>query len=181
MSRVGNNPVAIEKGVEIKLDGKKINVKGPKGTLSFVVSDDIAVIIDKEHVSFKPANESRKNDKRVKAFWGLTRAQVRNMVEGVTKGYTKTLEIQGVGFKAAASGKSVKLNLGFSHDIDYKIPEGIELKTPKPTEITISGIDKRLVGQVAAEIRAYKKPEPYKGKGIRFSGEYVRSKEGKKK
>ncbi len=181
MSRVGKNPVALGKGVEVKLEGQKINVKGAKGTLSFVVPDEISVAVNNNQVEFKPANPERANDGKVKAKWGLARAKVNNMIKGVTEGYTINLEIQGVGFKAASQGKTVKLNLGFSHDIDYVVPAGVEIKTPKPTEVTISGNDKRLVGQVAAEIRAMKKPEPYKGKGIRYAGEYVRSKEGKKK
>ncbi len=181
MSRVGNNPVTIAKGVEVKLSGQKIDVKGPKGSLTYLVPDEILASIEADKVSFKPANDSRKNDNKVKAKWGLSRALLNNMIKGVTNGYTITLEIQGVGFKSASQGKTLKLNLGFSHDIDYVIPAGVEIKTPKPTEIVISGIDKRLVGQVASEIRAMKKPEPYKGKGIRYSGEYVRSKEGKKK
>ncbi|MDX1949499.1 MAG: 50S ribosomal protein L6 [Rickettsiales bacterium] len=181
MSRVGNNPVTITKGVEVKLSGQKIDVKGPKGTLTYLIPDEILASVEGDKVSFKPANDSRKGDNKVKAKWGLSRALLNNMIKGVTAGYTINLEIQGVGFKAASQGKVVKLNLGFSHDIDYKVPEGVEIKTPKPTEISISGIDRRLVGQVAAEIRSLKKPEPYKGKGIRYSGEYVRSKEGKKK
>lgn len=181
MSRLAKNPVAFAKGVEVKVNGNVISVKGAKGTLTEKLPEEIKVIVSEGKINFSPANENNKKDNRTKAQWGLAWALVRNMVEGVTTGYSKTLEIEGVGFKAQASGKSLKLNLGFSHDVDYAIPAGIEIKTPKPTEITISGIDKRLVGQVAAELRAMKKPEPYKGKGIRYSGEYIRRKVGKKK
>jgi large subunit ribosomal protein L6 len=182
MSRVGKAPVKIIAGVEVKLHtGNVIEIKGKKGTLKSQLPEKISVNITKEEISFEPVNQAEKNNGKVKALWGLSRALVNNMVEGVNNGYNKTLEIEGVGYKASAQGKFLKLDLGFSHDINYPIPAGIEIKTPKPTEIQISGIDKRLVGQVAAEIRSMKKPEPYKAKGIRYSGEYIRRKEGKKK
>ncbi len=181
MSRLAKNPIAIAKGVEVKLNGNEITIKGAKGTLTEKLPEIINVTVADGKISFKPANENKKQDNKTKAQWGLAWALVRNMVEGVTNGYTANLEIEGVGYKANAQGKSLKLNLGFSHDVDYPVPAGIEIKTPKPTEITISGIDKRLVGQVAAEIYQMKKPEPYKGKGIRYVGQYIRRKEGKKK
>jgi large subunit ribosomal protein L6 len=181
MSRLARNPIKIESGVEVKINNGSISVKGSKGTLNAEVPSEVKVTIAEGKVAFSPANENEKNTREVKSKLGLIYALVRNMQEGVTKGYSKTLEIEGVGYKAASSGKSLKLNLGFSHDVEYPVPEGIEIKTPKPTEINISGIDKRLVGQVAAEIRGMKKPEPYKGKGIRYTGEYIRRKEGKKK
>jgi large subunit ribosomal protein L6 len=181
MSRLARNPLPFQKGVEIKVNGLEISIKGPKGTLKGMLEEVVKATVTEGKIQLSPANENKKGDKIVKARLGLSYALVRNMIEGVTNGYSKTLDITGVGYKAAASGKTLKLNLGFSHDVDYAIPEGIEIKTPKPTEISISGIDKRLVGQVAAEIRGYKKPEPYKGKGIAYSGEYIRRKEGKKK
>jgi len=181
MSRLARNPIILEKGVEVKIDAGQISVKGAKGTLTERVPEEVSITVAEGKVTFKPANENMKDDSKVKAKLGLIYALVRNMQSGVANGYTKTLEIEGVGYKAASQGKSLKLNLGFSHDVEYLVPAGIEIKTPKPTEITITGVDKRLVGQVAAELRAMKKPEPYKGKGIRYSGEYVRRKEGKKK
>ncbi len=179
MSRIGNNPVAIASGIDFKVDeANVVTVKGPKGTLVQKLPEQVSIKLEGGEVKFAPIND---NDKDASAFWGLSRSLVNNMVEGVTNGFTKKLEIQGVGYKAQAQGKTIKLNLGYSHDIDYVVPEGIEVKTPKPTEIEISGIDKQKVGQVAAEIRAFRKPEPYKGKGIRYEGEYVIRKEGKKK
>ncbi|HCR86310.1 MAG TPA: 50S ribosomal protein L6 [Alphaproteobacteria bacterium] len=182
MSRVGKAPVKIESGVEVKINsGNNVEIKGKKGTLKVQLPEQISIKVEDGNIVFAPLNPERKNDGKVKALWGLSRALVRNMVEGVTNGYTKNLEIEGVGYKAASQGKTLKLDLGFSHDVIYQVPEGIEIKTPKPTEIQISGIDKRLVGQVAAELRAMKKPEPYKGKGIKYAGEKIRRKEGKKK
>lgn len=179
MSKIGKSPVVIASGVEVKLnEGNVIEVKGAKGTLTQALPKQIKVNIEADQISFSPVND---NDKEASAFWGLARSLVNNMVEGVTNGFVKRLEIQGVGYKAQAQGKTIKLNLGYSHDIDFVIPEGIEVKTPKPTEIEVSGIDKQKVGQVAAEIRAFRKPEPYKGKGIRYEDEYVIRKEGKKK
>ena len=181
MSRLAKNPIAFAKGVEVKLNGLDISVKGAKGTLTERLPEGVKVTVTEGKVVVAPANENKKQDNKTKARIGLAWALIRNMVEGVTQGYTKELEIEGVGYKANAQGKSLKLNLGFSHDVDYAIPAGIEIKTPKPTEITIAGIDKRLVGQVAAELFAMKKPEPYKGKGINYKGRYIRRKEGKKK
>jgi len=178
MSRIGANPVELATGVTITVnDGNNVEVKGPKGTLNQKLPEQIKIEVSGTTVTFKPVNDDDDSD----AFWGLCRALVNNMVVGVTEGFSKKLEIQGVGYKAQAQGKIVKLNLGYSHDIDFVTPEGIEIKTPKPTEIEISGIDKQKVGQVAAEIRSYRKPEPYKGKGIRYEGEYILRKEGKKK
>lgn len=179
MSRIGINPVNIVSGVEVKIDESRvISVKGPKGTLIQQMPKQIKVDVESEQIKFSPVND---NDKDSGAYWGLARSLVNNMVEGVTNGFTKNLEIQGVGYKAQAQGKNLKLNLGYSHDIDFAIPEGIEIKTPSPTQIEVSGIDKQKVGQVAAEIRAFRKPEPYKGKGVRYEGEYIIRKEGKKK
>jgi large subunit ribosomal protein L6 len=181
MSRVGQSPLKIESGVEVKLQGQDISVKGPKGTLSFRIHDAVKAKLENGELTFAPANENEAKSNKVRALWGTSRNIVRNMIVGVTAEFTKTLEINGVGYKAAAQGKSIKLNLGFSHDVDFPIPEGLKVATPKPTEIVITGIDKRLVGQFASEIRAMKKPEPYKGKGIKYSTERVRRKEGKKK
>lgn len=179
MSRIGINPVTISSGVEVNLqEGNFISVKGPKGSLSQSLPEQIKITIEGGQIQFAPVND---NEKNFGAFWGLTRSLVNNMVEGVTNGFTKKLEIQGVGYKAQAQGKVLKLNLGFSHDINYEVPEGIEVKTPTPTSIEVSGIDKQKVGQVASEIRAFRKPEPYKGKGVRYEGEYIIRKEGKKK
>lgn len=181
MSRLARNPIALEKGVEVKVNGADISVKGAKGTLTEKIPAEVKITVADGKVTFKPANDEDSGETVVKAKLGLIYALVKSMQVGVTQGYTKVLEIEGVGYKAASQGKSLKLNLGFSHDIDYPVPAGIEIKTAKPTEISITGMDKRLVGQVAAEIRAMKKPEPYKAKGIRYAGEYIRRKEGKKK
>jgi large subunit ribosomal protein L6 len=177
MSRIGKKPVAIPSGVTAKVEGQKVSVKGAKGELSFVVPDDVDVKFEDNEIKVDPRNET----KRARALWGTSRAQVNNLVVGVTKGFEKKLEITGVGYKAAVAGKKLQLSLGFSHDVNYDIPAGIAIATPKPTEIMVSGIDKRQVGQVAAEIRAYRGPEPYKGKGVRYSDEFIFRKEGKKK
>lgn len=177
MSRIGKQPVAMPDGVTAEINGKELSVKGSKGTLSLRMIDDISYNIEESEIVVKPANDT----KRAKAFWGMQRTFVANLVEGVSEGYTKVLEINGVGYRASVQGKSLKLQLGFSHDVDYDIPEGIDIKTPDQTTIEISGIDKQKVGQVAAEIRGWRKPEPYKGKGIKYRGEYVFRKEGKKK
>ena len=177
MSRIGKKPVAVPAGVTAAVDGNLVKVKGAKGELSFLVPEDVAVSLDNGAIAVKPRTET----KRARAMWGMSRSQVANLIEGVTKGYERKLEIQGVGYKAAAAGKMLKLSLGFSHDIDYEIPAGIAIVTPKPTEIVITGIDKQRVGQVAAEIRGFRKPEPYKGKGIKYAEEKIRRKEGKKK
>ena len=177
MSRIGKKPVAIPSGVTAKVEGQKVSVKGAKGELSFVVPDDVDVKFENNEIKVDPRNET----KRARALWGTARAQVNNLVVGVTKGFEKKLEITGVGYKAAVAGKNLQLSLGFSHDVNYAIPAGIAIATPKPTEIMVSGIDKRQVGQVAAEIRAYRGPEPYKGKGVKYADEFIFRKEGKKK
>lgn len=177
MSRVGKKPVVIPAGVTATVDGQNVKVKGAKGELAFLVPEDVSVALENGAVSVQPRFET----KRARALWGTSRAQVNSIVEGVSKGFEKKLEITGVGYKAAAQGKVLKLSLGYSHDIDYAVPNGIAVATPKPTEIIVSGINKQQVGQVAAEIRAYRGPEPYKGKGVKYEGEFIFRKEGKKK
>lgn len=177
MSRVGKKPVPVPSGVTANVQGQTVSVKGPKGTLSFVVDENVAVVMDKGAIKVDPRNET----KRARAMWGTSRALIDNMVTGVTKGFEKKLEINGVGYRAAVQGKNLQLALGYSHDVVYPIPEGITVATPKPTEIVVSGIDLRKVGQVAAEIRKYRSPEPYKGKGVKYSDEFIFRKEGKKK
>jgi len=177
MSRVGKKPVPVPSGVTANLSGKTISVKGPKGTLSLVVDDRVAVAMDKGEIKVDPKDES----KEARALWGTTRANLNNIMTGVTKGFERKLEITGVGYRAAVQGKNLQLALGYSHDVLYPIPEGIAVATPKPTEIVVSGIDKKKVGQVAAEIRAYRPPEPYKGKGVKYADEFIFRKEGKKK
>ena len=177
MSRVGKKPVAIPKGVTAKVEGQRVSIKGAKGELHFTCPDEVAVAFANDEVSVTPRNET----KRAQAMWGTSRAQVNNLVVGVSKGFERKLEITGVGYKAAAQGKVLQLSLGYSHDVPFPIPEGITIATPRPVEILISGIDKRHVGQVASEIRALRPPEPYKGKGVRYSDEFIFRKEGKKK
>ncbi len=177
MSRVGKKPVSVPTGVTANVQGKTINVKGPKGTLSLVVHDSVSVAMDKGAIKVDPKDES----KQARALWGTVRANLNNIMTGVTKGFERKLEITGVGYRAAVQGKNLQLALGYSHDVVYPIPEGIAVATPKPTEIVITGIDKKKVGQVAAEIRAYRPPEPYKGKGVKYSDEFIFRKEGKKK
>jgi large subunit ribosomal protein L6 len=177
MSRLGKKPVTIPAGTQVRMDGMTIVAKGAKGELKFPASDDVAVKIEGNVITFEPRN----NSKRARTMWGTTRAQVQNIVTGATKGFEKKLEITGVGYKAAVQGKTLQLSLGFSHDVNYPIPAGIAIVTPKPTEILISGIDRQQVGQVAAEIRAFRGPEPYKGKGVKYEGEFIFRKEGKKK
>jgi large subunit ribosomal protein L6 len=177
MSRIGKKPVAVTAGVTAKVDGQAVSVKGPKGELSFVVPDDVEVKFEDNSIKVDPRSET----KRARAMWGMSRSMIANLVTGVSAGFSKTLEITGVGYKAAVAGKNLQLSLGFSHDVIYPIPAGVTIVTPKPTEINISGSDKRQVGQVAAEIRAYRGPEPYKGKGVRYSDEFIFRKEGKKK
>ena len=177
MSRIGKRPVAVPSGVTASIADRVLSVKGPKGTLTLSMRDEISYTLEGETILVKPANET----KQARAFWGMQRTLVENLVTGVTQGYTKVLEITGVGYRANAQGKNLKLQLGFSHDVDFPVPEGIEIKTPDNTTIEISGIDKQKVGQVAAEIRRWRKPEPYKGKGIKYRGEYIFRKEGKKK
>ena len=177
MSRVGKKPVALVSGVSASVKGQTIEVKGPKGTRSFTASDDVTITIDGESVKVTPRGLS----KRSRAQWGLTRAQIQNLVTGVTAGFKKEMEIQGVGYRAAMQGNVLKLSLGYSHEVNFVVPEGITVTSPKQTEIIVEGIDQQKVGQVAAEIREWRRPEPYKGKGIRYKGEYVFRKEGKKK
>ena len=177
MSRIGKVPVPVPAGVSASIEGAVLSVKGPKGTLTMPMLDDISYGIEEGRIVVKPANET----KRARSFWGMHRTLVQNLVTGVTEGFTKTLEITGVGYRANLQGKNLKLQLGYSHDVDYAVPEGITIATPDQTTVNISGIDKQQVGQVAAEIRRWRKPEPYKGKGIKYRGEYIFRKEGKKK
>jgi len=177
MSRVGKNPVPIPAGVTVDVSGQTVKAKGKKGELSLRVADEIAVAKEGNTVVVKMRQESN----RSRVLWGTSRALIRNLVQGAHEGYTVNLEIEGVGYRAAADAKALKLQLGFSHEVLYPIPAGIAIKTPKPTEIEISGADRQRVGQVAAEIRAMRPPEPYKGKGIKYAGEKILRKEGKKK
>ncbi|WP_338244097.1 50S ribosomal protein L6 [Aurantiacibacter hainanensis] len=177
MSRIGKRPVALPSGVTAKIEDGKLIVKGSKGELSMSTSDLIEYKIEGEEISVQPANKTQK----ARGYWGMQRTLVQNLVDGVTEGFTKTLEITGVGYRAQAQGKKLKLQLGFSHDVDLDVPEGIEVKTPDQTTVEISGIDKQKVGQFAAEVREWRKPEPYKGKGVKYRGEYIFRKEGKKK
>lgn len=177
MSRVGKYPVTIPSGVTVTTAGKLVTVKGKLGELKLSTAEEVEASVNDGKVWVKVRGES----KRARSQWGTTRATINNMVRGVSQGYRKTLEINGVGFKAAAQGKKLNLSLGFSHDVVYDIPAGIEVKTPQPTQIEISGADRQRVGQVAAEIRGYKPPEPYKGKGIKYAEEFILRKEGKKK
>ncbi|WP_095011819.1 50S ribosomal protein L6 [Tsuneonella mangrovi] len=177
MSRIGKKPVAIPSGVTAAIEGDTLTVKGPKGTLSLGLSDLIDYKVEEGEIQVNPANDT----KQARSYWGMQRTLVSNLVEGVTEGFTKVLEITGVGYRAQAQGKMLKLQLGYSHDVDLPVPEGLEVKTPDQTTVEISGIDKQAVGQFAAEIRRWRKPEPYKGKGIKYRGEYVFRKEGKKK
>jgi len=177
MSRIAKHPIKIPSGVEVKVSGKKLFVKGKMGELTLSLISDISAEVANGALVLKPLSMSR----LAKDMWGTTAANVRCMIKGVTAGYQKRLLIEGVGFRAALKGKDLVLQIGFSHEVSYKTPAGIEIKVPKQTEIEVSGIDKQKVGQVTAEIRALKPPEPYKGKGIRYEGQYVRRKEGKKK
>jgi len=177
MSRIGKKPVAIPSGVTADIKDGILSVKGPKGTLTLTMRDEISYTLDDSSILVKPANDT----KSARAFWGMQRTLVSNLIEGVTTGFTKTLEITGVGYRANVQGKNLKLQLGYSHDVDIAVPEGIEIKTPDNTTVEISGNDKQKVGQIAAEIRQWRKPEPYKGKGIKYRGEYIFRKEGKKK
>ncbi|WEJ57152.1 50S ribosomal protein L6 [Devosia sp. FJ2-5-3] len=177
MSRTGKKPVAPVSGVTVTINGRTVSAKGPKGELSIALMDVVNVEQGEEGVVVSPANDSRE----ARAAWGTTRALIQNMVTGVSAGFEKKLAIQGVGYRAAMQGKDVKLSLGFSHEVVYQAPRGITLAVPAPTEIIVTGIDKQAVGQVAAEIRGWRPPEPYKGKGVRYSNETVYRKEGKKK
>ena len=177
MSRTGKKPVTVPSGVTAAIEGGQLSVKGPKGTLSLPLADEVTYSIEDGSIAVKPANDT----KRARAFWGMQRTLIANLITGVTEGYTKKLLITGVGYRANAQGKTLKLQLGYSHDVDFAVPEGIEIKTPDNTTVEISGIDKQKVGQVAAEIRRWRKPEPYKGKGIKYAGEFIFRKDGKKK
>ncbi len=177
MSRIGKKPVAIPSGVTASIDNGTLSVKGPKGTLTLGLSDLIDYQVEGEQILVKPANDT----KQARSYWGMQRTLVANLVEGVSNGFTKILDIKGVGYRASTQGSKIKLQLGFSHDVDLDVPEGLEVKTPDQTTIEISGIDKQKVGQFAAEIREWRKPEPYKGKGVAYRGEYIFRKEGKKK
>ena len=177
MSRIGKKAVPVPAGVTASVNGQLVSVKGPKGELKVVLNDQVLAKMEQGGIKVDPKDKS----KLARSSWGMSRTLVANLVTGVTVGYTKSLEISGVGYRAAINGKALQLNLGYSHDVTYEIPAGIEIKVPKPTEIVISGIDKQRVGQVAAEIREYRGPEPYKGKGVKYAGEYIFRKEGKKK
>ncbi len=177
MSRIGKKPVAVPAGVTAAINGQTVTAKGPKGELKFVVNEEVLVKLEDGHIAVEPRDQSK--DARSK--WGMSRTQIENILTGVKDGFERKLEITGVGYRAAMQGKNLQLALGFSHDVVYQTPEGITIVTPKPTEITISGIDRQQVGQVAAEIRKYRGPEPYKGKGVRYAGEKIFRKEGKKK
>ena len=177
MSRIGKKPVTVPSNVTATIENGQLSVKGPKGTLAMALRDEISYTLEDGSISVKPANAT----KAARAFWGMQRTLVQNLITGVTDGYTKVLEITGVGYRANSQGKNLKLQLGYSHDVDYVIPEGIEIKTPDNTTVEVIGIDKQQVGQVAAEIRRWRKPEPYKGKGIKYRGEFIFRKEGKKK
>jgi len=177
MSRIGKKPVPLAKGVTATISGQTIQVQGPKGTRSFTATDDVTITLDGGSVKVTPRGTS----KRARQQWGMTRSMVENLVTGVTTGFRKELEIQGVGYRAAVAGNVLKLSLGYSHEVNFEVPKGITVATPKQTEIVVEGIDEQQVGQVAANIREWRQPEPYKGKGIRYKGEFIFRKEGKKK
>lgn len=177
MSRIGKKPVPLPQGVTATVDGQTVTAKGPKGELKFMVNDEVLVKMENGEIAVQPRDQS----KVARSKWGMSRTQIVNIVEGVKQGFEKRLEISGVGYRAALQGKNLQLALGFSHDVVYQTPEGITITVPKPTEIVVAGIDKQAVGQVAAEIRKYRGPEPYKGKGVKYAGEKIVRKEGKKK
>jgi large subunit ribosomal protein L6 len=177
MSRIGKKPVAIPSGVTASVDGQTVKMKGPKGALEFVLPKEVAAKMDKAGIQIDPRDET----KRARSMWGTSRTLVANLVTGVTKGFEKKLEITGVGYRASVQGKNLQIALGYSHDVVFPIPAGIAIATPKPTEVVVTGIDRQKVGQVAAEIRGFRPPEPYKGKGVKYAGEYIFRKEGKKK
>ncbi|MBO9454746.1 50S ribosomal protein L6 [Paracoccus sp. R12_1] len=177
MSRIGKKPVELPKGVTAEVKGQTIEVKGPKGTRSFTATDDVDLMIEEGTILVKPRGLS----KRARQQWGMTRSMVENLTVGVSDGFKKELEIQGVGYRAQMQGKTLKLSLGYSHEVNFETPEGVTITAPKQTEIVVEGVDQQLVGQVAANIREWRQPEPYKGKGIRYKGEYIFRKEGKKK
>ena len=177
MSRVGKYPVAVPSGVDVAVADRVLTAKGKLGALSLSLTDHVDAVVEGNQVTIKP----RSNESQARMMWGTTRALLASMVQGVSVGFTKTLEITGTGFRASVQGKNLVINLGFSHDVVYPVPPGITVTTPRPTAITLTGVDKRQVGQVAAEIRRYRPPEPYKGKGVKYEGEQIRRKEGKKK
>jgi large subunit ribosomal protein L6 len=177
MSRIGKRPIPMPAGVSASTEGQTLSVKGPKGTLSLQMLDDIRYEVAEGEISVQPANDT----KRARSFWGMQRSMVQNLVTGVTEGFTKTLEITGVGYRAAMQGKNLRLQLGYSHDVNIEVPADLTVATPDATTVVISGNDRQRVGQLAAEIRRWRKPEPYKGKGIKYRGEYIFRKEGKKK
>jgi large subunit ribosomal protein L6 len=177
MSRIGKKPVPLTKGVSATISGQTVEVKGPKGTRSFTAGDDVTLTIENDAVKVTPRGLS----KRARQQWGMSRSMIENLVTGVSTGFKKEMEIQGVGYRVAMAGKNLQLQLGFSHEVLFEVPDGVTVSAPKQTEIVVEGIDQQLVGQVAANIREWRKPEPYKGKGIRYKGEFVFRKEGKKK
>ena len=177
MSRIGKKAIAVPAGITANVEGQTVKVKGPKGALQVVLPDDVAVKMEQGSIKVDPRNET----KRARSMWGTSRTLVANLVTGVTKGFEKKLEITGVGYRAAVQGKNLQIALGYSHDVVFPIPAGITIATPKPTEVVVTGIDRQKVGQVAAEIRGFRPPEPYKGKGVKYAGEYIFRKEGKKK
>ena len=177
MSRIGKKPIPVPSGAQVTIDGQLVKAKGSKGELEFVVNDLCTVAMTDDGIQVTPVNDT----KPARSMWGMSRTMISNICEGVTNGFTRKLELEGVGYRAQMKGKQLSLALGYSHDVEFDIPEGIEIKTPKPTEIEISGIDKQKVGQTAAVIRSFRPPEPYKGKGVRYEGEYIFRKEGKKK
>jgi large subunit ribosomal protein L6 len=177
MSRIGKKPVPLPQGVTATVDGQTVTAKGPKGELKFVVNDEVLVKMENGEIAVQPRDQTKVS----RSKWGMSRTQIVNIIEGVRQGFEKRLEISGVGYRAALQGKNLQLALGFSHDVVYQTPEGITITVPKPTEIVVAGIDKQAVGQVAAEIRKYRGPEPYKGKGVKYAGEKIVRKEGKKK
>ncbi|RFU12605.1 50S ribosomal protein L6 [Rhodobacteraceae bacterium W635] len=177
MSRIGKRPVELPSGVSASVSGQTVEVKGPKGTRSFTANDDVTITFDDNALTVTPRGKS----KRARQQWGMSRTQVANLVQGVTEGFKKELEVQGVGYRAQMQGNTLKLSLGLSHEVNFEVPQGVTVTTPKPTEITIEGTDQQEVGQVAANIREWRVPEPYKGKGIRYKGEFIFRKEGKKK
>jgi len=177
MSRIGKRPIAVPAGVTASLEGQTIKAKGPKGELSFLINDEVLVALDNNEVTVSPRDQS----KEARSKWGMSRTMIANIFQGVSQGFERKLEINGVGYRAAMQGKDLQLSLGFSHDVVYKVPSGITIAVPKPTEIVVSGINKQQVGQIAAEIREYRGPEPYKGKGVKYADERIVRKEGKKK
>lgn len=177
MSRIGKKPVAVLEGVAATVEGQTVTAKGPKGEIKFVVNDEVLVKLENGEIVIDPRDES----KNARSKWGMSRTQIQNILTGVKDGFERKLEINGVGYRAAMQGRNLQLSLGFSHDVIYEAPEGISIACPKPTEIVVTGINKQQVGQVASEIRKYRKPEPYKGKGVKYAEERIVRKEGKKK